>query len=51
MKRPWEKDGDTREDDELQDPEVYFAVSFSSDEAPEDVVDRISCEWGRMNGK
>ena len=51
MKRPWEKNGDIREDDELQDPEVYFAIVFSSDKAPEDVVDRISCGWGRMNGK
>ena len=51
MKTPWKKDGDTREDEELQDPEVYFAIAFSTDEKPEDVVERISCEWGRLNGK
>ena len=51
MKRPWKKYGDTREDDELQDPEVYFAIAFSSDEAPDDVVNMICCEWGHMNGK
>ena len=51
MKTPWRKDGDTRDEEELQDPEVYFAIAFSSDEKPEDVVDRISCEWGRLNGK
>ena len=39
------------EEEELQDPEVYFAIAFSSDEKPEDVVERISCEWGRLNGK
>ena len=51
MKTPWKKDGDNREEVELQDPEVYFAVAFSSDVKPEDVVERISCEWGRLNGK
>ena len=35
----------------MQDPEVYFVIAFSSHEAPEDGVDGISCEWGRMNGK
>ena len=44
MKRPWKKDGDNMEDEELQDPEVYFAIAFSLDKAPEDVVDRISYE-------
>ena len=51
MKQLWKKDGEVREDDELQDPEVYFAIAFSSNEEPEEVVDRISCEWGRLNGK
>ena len=34
MKRPWKKDWDTREDDELQVLEVYFAITFSLDKAP-----------------
>ena len=50
MKRPWRNDGDNREE-ELQDPDVYFAIVFSPDEEPEEIVERISCEWGRMNGK
>ena len=51
MKTPWKRDGDNREEVELQDPEVYFAVAFSSDVKPSDIVERISCEWGRINGK
>ena len=51
MKTPWRKDGVNVEEEELQDPEVYVAIAFSSDEKPEDVVERISCEWGRLNGK
>ena len=52
MRKPWRKDGkDADRDEELQDPEVNFSIVFSSDETPEDVVDRISCEWGRLNGK
>ena len=46
MKTPWRKNGETRDDKELQDPEVYFAIAFSSDVKPEEVVERISCEWG-----
>ena len=52
MRKPWRKDGkDAELDEELQNPEVNFSIAFSSDEKPEDVVDRISCEWGRLNGK
>ena len=39
METPWEKDGDNREEAESQDPEVYFAVAFSSNVKPEDVVE------------
>ena len=49
-KRPWRKDGHNREEEELQDLEVYFATTFSSDKELEEVVERISCEWGQMNG-
>ena len=51
MKQPWKKDGEVREDEKLQDPEEYFSVAFSSEEEPEEVVDRISCQQGRLNGK
>ena len=44
MKRPRRNDGDNREE-ELQDPDVYFAIAFSPAEEPEEVVERISCEW------
>ena len=37
--------------DEFEDPMLFFTFCFSSDKDPEDVLDRLSAEWGRMGGK
>ena len=53
MKRPWGKDrkqGDSDED-ELKHPEVNFSFAMSCDIKPEDILNRISFEWGGMKGR
>ena len=53
MKRSWKKDrkqGDSDED-ELKHPEVYFSFGMSCDIEPEDLLNRISFEWGGMKGR
>ena len=52
MRRPWEKDkkqGDSDED-ELKHPKVYFSFAMSCDIEPEELINRISFEWGKMKG-
>ena len=36
--------------DEYTDPTVYFTFCFSCDEDPEELLERLSAEWGRMKG-
>ena len=53
MRRLWNKDkkqGDSDED-ELKHPEVYFSFSMSCNIEPEDLLNRISFEWGEMKGR
>ena len=48
MKSPWEKDrkqGDFDED-ELKHPEIYFIFAMSCNIEPEDLLNKISFEWG-----
>ena len=42
---------DREEEDRYLDPEVYFTFGFSSDVDPLKIIDRISCEWGRIGGR
>ena len=52
MKRPWKNDrkqGDYDED-ELKHPEVYFSLAMSCNIEIEDILNRISLEWGEMKG-
>ena len=39
------------EEDTYLNPEVYFTFAISSDVDPLKIVDRISCEWGRIGGR
>jgi hypothetical protein len=32
------------------DPEVYCSLAISCDADPQAVLDRVSCEWGRIGG-
>lgn len=38
------------EEDTYVSPEVYFTLALSSDVDPMKIVDRISCEWGKIGG-
>ena len=44
------KKGDSDED-ELKHPEVYFSFAMSCNIEPEDLLNRISFEWGEMEGR
>ena len=53
MKRLWKKDrkqGDSDED-ELKHPEVYFSFAISCNIELEDLLNRISFEWGEIKGR
>ena len=53
MKKPWKKDNKNGGDDEeLQDPEVYFSFAVSTDklDTPE-LVNRFGASWGMLGGK
>ena len=39
------------EDDGLVDPQVHFSFAFSSDVRPMELIDRVSCEWGKLGGQ
>ena len=43
-RRPWGKDSDLPEED-WPDPEIWFSFVISSDEPPEDILERIRHEW------
>ena len=53
MKKPWKKNFDDADDDneELINPVVKFTIAFSSDESPEDMMERVDAEWGKMGGR
>ena len=44
------KQGDSDED-ELKHPEVYFSFAMSCNIKLEDLLNRISLEWGKMKGR
>ena len=44
------KKGDSDED-ELKHPKVYFSFAMSCDIEPEELLNRISFEWGGMKGR
>ena len=48
-KRPWGKDNNLPEEDWL-DPKVWFSFVISSDEPPEDILERIRHEWKKCGG-
>jgi hypothetical protein len=53
MKKPKKnnKKNSVDEDEEaLLHPEVYFTFALSCDMDPQKIVDRVSCEWGRIGG-
>ena len=53
MRKPWKNDinqGDSDEDD-LKHPKVYFSFAIYCDIEPEDLINRISFEWGKMKGQ
>ena len=39
------------DEDELKQPEVYFIFGMSCNIEPEDLLIRISFEWGGMKGR
>lgn len=65
MQKPWksnkDKDGkrrknqnreeDSDEELELVDPQVKFSMAFAKDIPPLKLLDRISCEWGKVGGQ
>ena len=53
MKKPWKKnlDDDNNDDEELINPVVKFTIAFSSDERPEDMMERVDAEWGKLGGR
>ena len=65
MQKPWknnkDKDGkrrrnqnreeDSEEEPELIDPQVRFSMAFATDIPPLELLDRISCEWGKVGGQ
>ena len=53
MRRPWKKDKKEGEsdEDELKNPEVYFSFAMSCDSEPEELLNRISFEWGDLKGR
>ena len=48
-RRPWGKDSDLPEED-WPDPEIWFSFVISSDEPPEDILERIRHEWKKSGG-
>ena len=52
MKKPWKKNINDSDDegDELRHPVVKFTIAFSSDETPEEMLDRVDAEWGKLGG-
>jgi hypothetical protein len=48
-RRPWGKDSDIPEED-WPDPEIWFSFVISSDEPPEDILERIRHEWKKCGG-
>jgi hypothetical protein len=41
---------DDEDEEGLVDPEVYCSLAISCDVNPQVVLDRVSCEWGRIGG-
>ena len=53
MRKPWKIDihkGDWDED-ELKHPKVYFSFTISYDIEPDELLNKISFEWGEMKGR
>ena len=44
-------DDDEDEDFDMIDPQVWFSFAFSTDMVPKDLLDRVSCEWGKAGGQ
>ena len=45
------QDEEDDEDYDLMDPQVWFSFAFSSDMVPKELLDRVSCEWGKAGGQ
>ena len=52
MKKPWRGDkNNVGDDEELQDPEVYFSFAVSSHKLDTlELVNRVGASWGMMGG-
>ena len=52
MRKAWKQRGaDSDDEDALENPKVKFTIGFSSDEDPEDLLERIGPEWGKLGGQ
>ena len=50
MKRPWGKNSNEAEDDELEHPVVKFSLCFSTDEDPDEIMSAVGVEWSKTGG-